>query len=333
MKKHLIYLFTACLVLLSGTSLTACSSNDEADTNDALKVKSVLPTKVIEGQKVIITGSGLSNVTDVIFPGNITVNNITKVGGDYITVVTPAGVSDTGGAITVQANGQSAVSPQTLTLGKTNPERVAPLDKEIKINECIEVYGSDLEFIEKAYFPGKDGNYITVNANEFRRKATDRLFIYSPNGIKPGTAKVVIEDCSGKKYELPEVTLSEEISGGEAGNSNITIWEGNNTVNTWDDWQYLKSDQFKLDNVTLTAGTKIRFTFDNPSGCSFCVCDGNWGAPDVDGEGKNTVWVNAGTTMLEFGMSQGMVDTFASGSGIIVGGAGFTLKKIEIIPE
>lgn len=43
----------------------------------------------------------------------------------------------------------------TLTIGKPEPLRVAPLDKEIKINECVEVYGNDLEFITKAYFPVK----------------------------------------------------------------------------------------------------------------------------------------------------------------------------------
>lgn len=123
--------------------------------NDVLMVNTVLPTKVMEGQVVTITGTGLEKATSVVFPGNVSVNNITKVGNGYISVITPAGVSAEGGTITIEANGESAESVMTLTVGKPEPLRVAPLDKEIKINECVEVYGNDLEFITKAYFPVK----------------------------------------------------------------------------------------------------------------------------------------------------------------------------------
>lgn len=77
----------------------------------------------------------------------------------------------------------------------------------------------------------------------------------------------------------------------------------------------------------------MRLTFDNPDGASVCVCDANWGTPDVDGQGNNTVWVPAGTTELEFPISQGMVETINAGGGIIIGGGNFTLKKIELFRE
>lgn len=58
----------------------------------------------------------------------------------------------------------------TLTVGKPQPLRVAPFDKEIKINECVEVYGNDLEFITKAYFPGEDGRrYVWMQATSSAR--------------------------------------------------------------------------------------------------------------------------------------------------------------------
>lgn len=46
---------TAGLALLSGIAVTSCNNNDLEDANDVLAVKSVLPTKVIEGQVVTIT--------------------------------------------------------------------------------------------------------------------------------------------------------------------------------------------------------------------------------------------------------------------------------------
>lgn len=331
MKKHILYLVAACLTLLSSVALTSCGDDDTTAVNDVLAVKSVLPTKVMEGQVVTITGTGLEKATSVVFPGNVAVKDIDKVGNGYISVVTPAGVSVEGGAITVEANGESATSDMTVSVGKPNPLRVAPLDKEIKINECVEIYGSDLEFITKAYFPGENDESIVVEATEFKRKSTSSLFIFSPKGIKAGPAQVVLEDCSGKKYTLPEVTLSDEISGG-SGNTDgySSVWEGDVYIYDWANWQYMATDQFKLEGITLSEGLMMRLTFDNPSGASVCVCDGNWGQPNVTGDGGNTKWVESGTTQIEFPISQGMVDTFNSGTGIIIGGGNFTLKKIEI---
>lgn len=324
------------LALLTGIAVTSCGNNDVEDANDVLEVKSVLPTKVIEGQIVTITGTGLEKVTSVVFPGNISVSDITKVGNGYISVVTPAGVSEDGGKVTVEADGESAESVMTLTVGKPVPLRVAPLDKEIKINECLEVYGSDLEFITKAYFPGDDGKDIIVDASVFKRKATGSLYIYSPMGVKAGSAQIVIEDCGGKKYTLPEVTLSDEVYGGgeEAGGEGYAqIWKGEAKVATWDDWQYLTSDQLSLDGFQIHEGLMMRLTFDNPDGASVCVYDANWVAPDIDGEGNNSVAVAAGTTEIEFPISAGMAETLKSGGGIIIGGAGYTLKKIELFRE
>lgn len=213
MKKHITDLLATSLAWLSIMSVTSCSNDDAADVNHLLEVKSVLPTKVMEGQVITITGTGLDKVTSVVFPGNVAVNNISKVAGGYITITTPAGIAAGGGSISVEADGESAVAPMSLTVGKPNPQRVAPIDQAIKINECVEVYGKDLEFITKAYFPGEDGQTIVVEASNFKRKATGSLFIYSPMGIKAGPAQVVLEDCSGKKFTLPEVTLSDEVSG------------------------------------------------------------------------------------------------------------------------
>lgn len=333
MKKYRIYLLAVASALLSSVALTSCDDDATENANDVLAVKSVLPTKIMEGQVVTITGTGLDDATAVVFPGNIKVTDIAKVGSGYITVVTPAGVDANGGGLIVETNDASVESAASLSVGSPKVARVAPLDKEIKINECLEVYGSDLEFIENVIFPGADGNDIVVSADQFRRKSTSTLLVYSPMGIAAGAAVVKLQDCSGKKTELPEVALSDKVAGGESGPTGegyYVVWEGSEYVQPdWANWLYLGSDQFNLDGIALSAGTMIRFTFDNPSaGTSVCVCDGNWGAPDADGNGNNTVWCTG--TELEFPMSQGMVDTFKGGGGIIVGGSNFTLTKIEI---
>ena len=120
MKKHIIYLLVSGFALLSNMALTSCSDDDVEDANDVLVVKSVLPTKVMEGQVVTITGTGLEKATSVVFPGNVSVNNITKVGNGYISVITPAGVSAEGGTVTIEANGESAESKPSFCPSRRN---------------------------------------------------------------------------------------------------------------------------------------------------------------------------------------------------------------------
>lgn len=336
MKKYSLYLLATGFAMLSNIGLTSCNEDDVVNVNDVLAVKSVLPTKIIEGQVVTITGTGLDKATAVVFPGNVAVSDITKVGNGYISVVTPSGVSAEGGALTVKANDESAESAMALAIGKPEPMRVAPVDKEIQINECVEVYGTDLEFITRAYFPGEDGNEIVVNAESFKRKSTGALYIYSPMGVAAGPAVITVEDCSGKRYSLPEVTLSDKVSGGAEGPQGegyVSVWEGDVYIYDWANWQYMSTDQFNLEGISLHEGLMMRLTFDNPDGASVCVCDAWWGQPNVDGEGNNSKWVEGGVTELEFPISEGMVTTFNSGEGIIIGGGNFTLKKIEIIRE
>lgn len=336
MKKYSKYIVATAMALLSGALFSACSDDDVVDANDVLAVKSVLPTKVMEGQVVTITGTGLEKATAVVFPGGVAVTDIAKVGGGYITVVTPAGIAAEGGAVTVKAGEEAVESFSLLTVGKPEPVRVAPLDAEVKINECVEVYGTDLEFITCAHFPGADGSDIVVAAENFRRKSTSALYIYTPMGIAAGPAAVELEDCSGKRYTLPEVTLSDKVAGGESGPQGegyAAVWEGDVYIYDWANWQYMGTDQFNLEGISLHEGQMMRLTFDNPDGASVCVCDAWWGQPNVDGEGNNSVWVGAGVTQIEFPISEGMVTTFNSGDGIIIGGGNFTLKKIEIYRE
>lgn len=330
---HIALFFVASIV---GFAMTSCTDDDEALSNDVLAVKSVLPTKVIEGQTVTISGTGLDKVTEVIFPGDVKATAINKVGNGYITAVTPAGISAEGGAITVVTKDESVRSTMTLSVGKPEPLRAGPVDKEIQINECVEVYGSDLEFIERAYFPGADGQEIVVGSENFKRKSTSALYIYTPKGIAAGPAAITIEDCSGAKYKLSEVTLSDKVAGSEegpAGEGYFPVWQGDVYIYDWANWQYMSTDQFNLEGITLYEGLMMRLTFDNPDGASVCVCDGNWGTPNVDGNGANTIWVSAGVNELEFPISQGMVDTFNSGVGIIIGGGNFTLKTVELFRE
>lgn len=338
MKKHIIYLLASGFVWLSGMALGACSDDDAADANDVLAVKSVLPTKVMEGQVVTITGTGLEKATSVVFPGNVSVTDITKVGNGYISVVTPAGISAEGGTVIVEAgDGELAESAMTLTVGKPTVSRVAPLDKEIKINECVEVYGSDLEFITKAYFPGEDGSDVVVEASDFKRKATGSLYIYSPMGIKAGAAQISIEDCSGKKYVLPEVTLSDKVAGGsDAGNEEVglVIWEGPLEITSWN-WFEPSYTEFNLGGYVPLVGQVLKFVISSANDDSrFCYCYGDWGGKDLGGENDiNNIGITSATKEVLMNMDEKMVTDFTSGNPVFhVSGTNFVIERIVLEP-
>ena len=70
MKNYVLYIG---LALLSGIAAISCDDSNIEDANDVLAVKSVLPTKVMEGQIVTITGTGgdrgrLQRLELVMFP-------------------------------------------------------------------------------------------------------------------------------------------------------------------------------------------------------------------------------------------------------------------------
>lgn len=324
------------LTLLSNVALTSCGDDDIADANDVLAVKSVLPVKVMEGQVVTITGTGLEKADAVVFPGDVRVTDITKVGNGYITVVTPAGVPAEGGAVAVEADGEKVYSAYDLSVGAPAPARVAPVDAEVKVNECVEVYGTDLEFITKAYFPGADGNAIVVDARYFKRKSTSALFIYSPAGVAAGPAAITIEDCSGKQYVLPEITLSDEISGGSTeGDAGVAVWEGSFQITSWN-WFEPTPDAFDYSVLKPAVGREVRFYFEGNTDTSrFCFCYGDWsGDYDLGGEGdKNNVGIPSDVNYISLVMDEKMVDNFLNGNPVFhVSGTDFTITKIVFMP-
>lgn len=140
-----------------------------------------------------------------------------------------------------------------------------------------------------------------------------------------------LEDCGGKKYTLPEVTLSDEVSGGEAEEDNyIQIWSGEYTTG-W--WRYLSASDLDLSAITPTAGQTIKFTFthhDAPQ--TFCLCDGWWGAPFIreGGESDNNIVLAAGEDILEFEISEGMATTMNGTDTALIIGGDITVTQIEI---
>ena len=73
MKKIFKYFGLILSVVLVG-ALASCNKEGGSESADlGLHIKVFFPTKVVAGQPMTINGSGFSDVTEVVFPGGVTV--------------------------------------------------------------------------------------------------------------------------------------------------------------------------------------------------------------------------------------------------------------------
>ncbi len=65
------------------------------------------------GETITVTGTGLTEISKVVFPGNVetTTGIVSDPDGEFFTVVVPNGVSENGGSIFVQSSNGGAYSP------------------------------------------------------------------------------------------------------------------------------------------------------------------------------------------------------------------------------
>lgn len=226
--KHIInYLGALLAVVLIGATFTACSEDDKDSANVGLGIKTFFPTKVVTNQPMTINGSGFADVTKIEFPGDIEVTNFEIVSNEMIRVNAPAGISAEGGKIKVETSGDEAESNQSLTIGHTSVTGFSkqPGD-EANGGDLIEVYGSDLEFINKIELLDADGETQFVDHKDFYRKGTSQLMFRVPlKNIFEGTFVGYLHTYDGQKIALPELAYKPASDGGHWESVKTIIWE------------------------------------------------------------------------------------------------------------
>ena len=190
MKKLLKYIV---LVLLLVGALPACIKEKDPTAADlGLSIKTFFPTKVVAGQPMTINGNGLADVTEIVFPGAVTVTSFEHVGGEMIRVKAPAGIAAEGGKIVVRTAADEAESSASLTLGHTVISGYSKAEgAEIEGGEILAIYGTDLEFISAIELMDTDGNPLVIGDAGFYRKGTSEVKVTIPAlGFKEAVMKV-----------------------------------------------------------------------------------------------------------------------------------------------
>lgn len=204
--KNIFRFFGTLLTLVFTVSLTGCVEEQLESADVGLHVKVFFPTKVVAGQPMTINGSGFSDVTEIVFPGDVTVTDFEIVSNDMIRVKAPSGLPAEGGHIVVRTAEGEAESPLPLTIGKTAVSGYSvQAGESIQGGQQMTIYGADLEFVNAIELIDADGNPLLVGHEDFYRKGTGTIIFTVPQNIYTGTFAGKVYTYDNQTFTMPEI--------------------------------------------------------------------------------------------------------------------------------
>ena len=236
MKKIFKYFGLILSMVLVG-ALASCNKEGGSESADlGLHIKVFFPTKVVAGQPMTINGSGFSDVTEVVFPGGVTVakSGFELVSDEMIRVKAPAGIAADGGPITVRTADDQAESPVSLKVG--NPV-ISGYSKQagesVEFGEVFYIYGQDLEFLSSVELLDAEGNTNVIPESMFYRKGTSTVGYKVPMNTFEGTFPGKVKSLDGKTFDIPELTYAPPAGGGHWEQKEFVLFEGESVFDGW----------------------------------------------------------------------------------------------------
>ena len=318
------------LLALSGCLyFTSCSDELESGAPQNLSIASFYPTIVMEGTEVEVNGTAMSRVTEVVFPGGITSTEITVVDDRILTVIAPAGVSETEAPLIVRAEGEEAQSRQTIRQAHPTFTQYSYTDDEGAVTGTeMTIEGSDLLLVDALTF-SKDDETLTIPALEMSRKSTDAIRVEIPEDAPLGEGvSVTLTFKNGTTIELPQIEIIEGTGGGSWVQTETTLYEGDPVdIGNWGSMQIEAS---KLTDIK--EGDIIRVYFTNAaSGAqgSLKVASGNWPGltPELEYFDLTADEITAGYYMRTF--TADMI-TALGGNNLVISGHDYTVTKVSL---
>ena len=236
MKKIFKYFGLFLSVVLVG-ALSSCVRDNGSETADlGLDIKVFFPTKVVAGQPMTINGSGFADVTEIVFPGNVTVSKsgFELVSDEMIRVQAPAGIAAEGGPLTVRTANDEAVSDEPVTVGNTVVSGYSKQAGEsVEFGEIFYIYGQDLEFLSSVELLDAEGNARVIPESLFYRKGTSTVAYKVPMDTFEGTFPGKVKSIDGKSFDIPELTYTPPTGGGHWEQKEFALFEGESVFDAW----------------------------------------------------------------------------------------------------
>ena len=343
--KHIInYLGALLAVVLIGATFTACSDEDAQSANVGLGIKTFFPTKVVTNQPMTINGSGFNGVTEIEFPGGKKVTDFEIVGNDMIRVNAPSGIAADGGKIIVRTADDEAESHMSLTLGHTYVTGYSKQPGEKATGgELIDVFGSDLEFINSVELLDADGVPQIIDHKEFYRKGTNKITIRLPKkNIYEGTFVGILHTYDGQSILMPELAYEPGADEGHWETVKTIIWKNDGSLGeiNWngdyrfapetnstgeecytvpmDVWEKMKSETFYV--TVKGANPQIRVTTG--------WWDSDWKVGDIQPGNELLADNGDGTWTLTVNISGDPLVDIMDSHHLLFTGSGYTVEEI-----
>ena len=234
MKKIFAYFGIMLSVAFLG-ALTACNPQETADAEEAaLSIKAFFPTKVVTNQPMTINGTGMADVREVVFPGNVTVTNFEHVGKDMIRLNAPSGIAAEGGPLTVRTADDEAVSRVSLTIGDPVVTGFSKQEGDnVEFGELFYIYGKDLEFISSIELLDAEGNPVVIPESMFYRKGTSTVIVKIPQNTFEGAFPGKVNSVNGKSFAIPEMNYAPPAGGGHWETREVVLSEEETVFDGW----------------------------------------------------------------------------------------------------
>lgn len=205
--KRIITTILKISTFVLGLALYACTMQMEEEAYEGLTIKSFIPTSVMTGTEMSITGNQLDKVVAIVFPDDIEVRTFELVSSNMIKVNVPDGIIPESGRLKLVTSDGAVESKASMRLAKPTVKSLDPGD-EIKPGKVLTIKGEDMEFTTKVSFPSsKEGETVDILSMDFLRKSPDNVKVTVPEGVMNGTARLTLTIADGKTLMTPEINI------------------------------------------------------------------------------------------------------------------------------
>lgn len=203
--KRIISLLLKAAMLVQMLAAVSCTPESLEEATDGLSLKAFMPTVVMAGGEMVVTGNHLDQVLSVVFPGGIEVKDFQVVTSNQIKVRIPSGISREGGPLTLVSADKKVESAVSMRLAQPVVKSLDPGD-ETKPGRTLTFKGEDLDCIIRVSFPAKEeGETVEIEAMDFQRKSPDNIKVTVPEGIVDGKASMTLTAIDGSILTTPEI--------------------------------------------------------------------------------------------------------------------------------
>ncbi len=158
---------------------------------------SFTPGSAKANQDIVITGTNLDLVVNVLFEGAV-LGTIKASSETEITVTVPVGAKE-GKVILKTKNGSSIISASNLTVLTNLPVITSFSEAKGTPGEILTINGTSLLLIKELEFPGG------ITATAYGAKSDTQIEVYVPADVKIGKGKIIMKTYEGEEGLLPEI--------------------------------------------------------------------------------------------------------------------------------